>query len=223
MLRFFKPTSTTGGGKGSRDVMDSSGGASSDVEVLSTGVAGGREGGTSAGSDAEVVATGVAGGGGGGAGASSDVEVLSTGVAGGREGGTGTGSDGEVVATGVVNGREGCEGASSEMDGAFSDAAHESGSTDMVRAQNPLRCAGLRPNVREPVIQHYPAALHGVVKKGLSWEARIDTNGVALFAVESVSRGILSPGCAGAVEEPGGMCEPCVDIKGSKVYRGETT
>lgn len=52
MLRFFKPTSTTGGGKGSRDVMDSSGGASSDVEVLSTGVAGGREGGTGAGSDA---------------------------------------------------------------------------------------------------------------------------------------------------------------------------
>ena len=191
--------------------------------MVTTGVAGGHEGGAGAGSDAEVVATGVEGGGGGGAGASSDVEVLSTGVAGGREGGTGTGSDGEVVATGVVNGREDCEGASSEMDGAFSDAAHESGSTDMVRVQNPLRCAGLRPNVREPLLQHYPAALHGVDKKGLSWEARIDPNGVALHAVESVSRGILSPGCAGAVEEPGGTCEPCVDIKGSMVYRGETT
>lgn len=42
LLSFWKPTSTTGGGKESPDVMDSSVGASSNVEVVATGVSGGR-------------------------------------------------------------------------------------------------------------------------------------------------------------------------------------
>ena len=124
-----------------------------------------------------------------------------------------------MVATGVVNGLEYCEGAGIDMDGFFSDAADGSGPADRTLVHAPIYCAGLRAAVREPVLQHYPSTLHGIGNQGVSWEARIILNRVSLHAVPTVSPGILSPGCAGTVEQLGGKCAPCLDIKGTKAYR----
>ena len=135
------------------------------------------------------------------------------------EGDAGVGSFPDVVATGVVNGLEDCEGAGIGMDGVFSDAADGSGPVDRTLVHAPIYCAGLHPAVQEPVLQHYPSTLHGIGNQGVSWEARITLNRVSLHAVPTASRGILSPGCAGTVEQPGGTCAPCVDIKGTKTYR----
>ena len=125
----------------------------------------------------------------------------------------------DVAATGVVNGLEDCEGVGIDMDGVFSDAADRGGTADRTLVQAPIYCAGLRPVVREPVLQHYPSTLHGIGYQGVSWEARINLNRVSLHAVPTASRGILSPGCAGTVEQPGGTCASCLDIKGTKAYR----
>ena len=173
--------------------------------------------------DADVVATGVVSRGEGGAGAGSDADVVVTGVVSKGEGGAGAGSFADVVATGVVNGLEDCEGAGVDMDGVFSDAADGSGPADRTLVPAPIYCAGLRPAVREPVLQHYPSTLHGVGNHRVSWEARINLNRVSLHAVPTASRGILSPGCAGTVEQPGGTCALYLDIKGTKAYRGEAT
>ena len=128
------------------------------------------------------------------------------------------GSFADVVATGVVNGLEDCEGAGIDMDGVFSDAADGSGPADRTLVHAPIYCAGLRPAVREPVLQHYPSSLHGIGNQGVSWEARKNLNRVSLHAVPTFSRGILSPSCAGTVEQPGGTCTPCLGIKGTKGF-----
>ena len=61
MLEFFKPKSATDGAKKSPVLMDSSSGgdASSDADVVVTGVVSRGEGGAGTGSDADVVVTGV--------------------------------------------------------------------------------------------------------------------------------------------------------------------
>ena len=92
-----------------------------------------------------------------GGGASGDADVVATGVVSKGEGGAGAGSFADVVATGVVNGLEDCEGAGIYMDGVFSDAADRSGHADRTLVHAPIYCAGLRPAVREPVLQHYPS------------------------------------------------------------------
>ena len=183
LLGFYKPKSVTDGAKKSPALMDSSSsrGASGDADVVATGVVSKGEGGAGAGSDADVVVTG----------------VVSKG-----EGDAGADSFADVVATGVVIGHEDCEGAGIDMDGVFSDAADGSGSADRTLAHAPIYCAGLRPAVREPVLQHYPSNLpgywqpEGVVGGSDKPESR------ALHAVPTASRGILSPGCAGTVEQP---------------------
>ena len=200
LLDFYKPKSATDGAKKSPALMGSSSGrgASGDADVVATGVVSRGEGGAGAGSDADVVVTG----------------VVSKG-----EGDAGAGSFAYVVATGVVNGLEDCEGAGIDMDGVFPDAANRSGPADRTLVHAPIYCAGLRPAVREPVLQHYPSTLHGIGNQGVSWEARINLNRVSLHAVPTASRDTLSPGCAGTVEQPGGTCAPCLDIKGTKAYR----
>ena len=200
LLHFFKPKSATDGVKKSPVLMDSrrGGGASGDADVVATGVLSRGEGGAGAGSDADVDVTG----------------VVSKG-----EGGSGAGRFADVVATGVVNGLEDCEGAGIDMDGVMSDAADGSGLADWTLVRALIYCAGLRPAVREPVLQHYPSILHGIGNQGVSWEARINLNRVSLHALPTASRGILSPGCAGTVGQPGGTCAPCSDIKGTKAYR----
>ena len=170
--------------------------------------------------DANAVVTGVVSRGEGGAVSGSDADVVVTGVVSKGEGGAGAGSFADVIATRVVNGLENCEGAGIDMDGAFSDAADGSDPADMTLVHAPIYCAGLRPAVREPVLQNYPSTLHGIIgNQGVSWEARINLNRVSLHAVPTVSRGILSPGCAGTVEQRGGTCAPCLDIKGTEASR----
>ena len=93
--------------------------------------------------------------------ASGDAEVVATGVVSRGDGGACAGSFADVVATGVVNGLKDCEGVGIDMDGVFSDAADESGPADRTLVHAPIYCAGLRPAVREPVLQHYPSSLHG--------------------------------------------------------------
>ena len=200
LLDFFELKSATDGAKESPVLMDSSsgGGASSDADVVATGVVSRGEGGAGERSGADVVVTG----------------VVSKG-----EGGAGAGSFADVVATGVVKGLEDCEGTGIDTDGVFSDSACGSGSADRTLAHAPIYCAGLRPVVREPVLQHYPSTLHDIGNQGRSWKARINLDRVCLHAVPTASRGILSPGCAGTVEQPGGTCAPCLDIKGTKAYR----
>ena len=116
-----------------------------------------------------------------------------------------------------LNGLEDCEGAGIDMDDVFSDAADGSGPADRTLVHAPIYCAGLRPAVREPVLHHYPSTLHGIGNQGVSSEARINLNRVSLQAVPTASRGILSPGCAETVEQPGGTCAPCLDIEGTKL------
>ena len=200
LLDFFKPKSATDGAKESPVSMNSSseGGARGDADVVATGVVSRGEGGEGAGSDADVVVTGVASKG---------------------EGGAGAGRFAYVVATGAANGLEDCEGAGIDMDGVFSDDADGSGPADRTIVHAPINCAGLRPAVREPVFQYYPSTIHGIGNQGVSWEARINLNRVSLHAVSTASRGILNPGCAGTVEQPGGRCAPCLDIKGTKADR----
>ena len=149
----------------------------------------------------------------------SDADVVVTGVVSKGEGGAGAGSFADVVATGVVNGLKDCEGAGIVIDGVFSDAADGSDLADRTLVHAFIYCAGLRPAVREPVLQHYPSTLYGIGNQGVSWEARINLNRVSLYAVQTASRGILSPSCAGTVEQPGGTCAPCLDIKGTGAYR----
>ena len=177
----------------------------------------GHKGGASG--DADVVATGVVSRGEGGAGVGSDADVVVTGVVVKGEGGAGAGGFADVVATGVVNGLEDCEGAGIDMDGVSSNAADGSSPADRTLVHAPIYCAGLRPAVREPVLQHYPSTLQGIGNQGMSWEARINLNRVSLHAVPTASRGILSPGYAGTVEQPGGTCAPCLDIKGTEASR----
>ena len=154
-----------------------------------------------------------------GGGPSGDADVVVTEVVSKGEGDAGAGCFDDVVATGVVNGFEDCEGAAINMDGVFSDAADRSGSADRTLVHAAIYGAGLCPAVREPVLQHYPSTLQGIGNQGVSWEARVNLNRVSLHAVPTASRGILSPGCAGTVEQPGGTCAPCLDIKGTKAYR----
>ena len=201
LLDFYKPKSATDGAKKSPALMDSSSGrsASGYAEVVATGVVSRSEGGAGAGRDADMVVTG----------------FVSKG-----EGGAGAGSFADVLATGVVNGLEDCEGVGIDMDGVFSDAADRSGVADRTLVHAPIYCAGLRPAVREPVLQHYPLTLHGYWQpRGVSWEARINLNRVSLHVLLTASRGILSPGSAGTVARPGGTCAPCLDIKDTKGYR----
>ena len=169
--------------------------------------------------DVDVVATRVVSRGEGGAGAGSDADVVVTGVMSKRKGGAGAGSFADVVATGVVSGLEDCEGAGIDIDGVFSDAADGSGPAHRTLVHAPIYCAGVRPAVREPVLQNYPSTFHGIGNQGVSWEARINLNRVYVHAVPTASRGILSPGCAGMVEQLGGTWAPCLDIKGTKAYR----
>ena len=152
-------------------------------------------------------------------GASGDADVVATGGVSRGEVGAGAGSDADLVVTRVVNGLDDREGAGIEMEGVFSDAADGSGPADRRLVHAPIYCAGLRPAVRDPVVQHYPSALRGFGNQGVSWEARINLNRVSLHAVPTGSRGNLSPGCAGTAEQPGGTCAPCLDIKGTKAYR----
>ena len=200
LLVFFKPKSATDGAKESPVLMDSSsgGGANGDADVVATGVVSRGEGGAGVGSDADVVVTG----------------VVSKG-----KGGAGAGSFADVVSTGVVNRLEDFKGAGINMDGVFSDAEDGSGPADRTLVHAPISCAGLRPSVREPVLQHYPSTLHVIGNQGVPWEARINLNHVSIQAVPTASRGILSPGCAGTVEQPGATCAPCLDIKGTKAHR----
>ena len=155
----------------------------------------------------------------GGSGAGSDADVVVTGVVSKGEGGAGAGSFADVVATGVENGRGDCEDAGIDIDGVLSDAADRSGPADRTLVHPPIYCAGLRPAVREPVFHHYPSALHGIGSQGVLWEARNNLNHLSLHAVPTASRGILSPGCAGTVKQPGGTCAPCLDTKDTKAYR----
>ena len=200
LLDFYKAKSATYGAKKSPALMDSGSGrgASGDADVVATEVVSRGEGGAGAGSDADVVVTG----------------VVSKG-----EGDAGTGSLDDVVPTGVGNGLEDCEGAGINTDGVFSDAAGGSGPADRTLVHAPIYCAGLRPAVREPVFQHYPSTLHRIGNQGVSWEARINLNRVSAHAVPTAPRGILSPGCAGTVEQPGVTCALCLDINGTKAYR----
>ena len=147
-----------------------------------------------------------------GRGASSDADVEATGIVSRGEGGVGAGSDADAVAAGVVNVLEDCKGAGIDMDGVFSVAADGSGPTDKTLVHAPICCAGLRPAVREPVLQLSMV----LATRGSSWEAWINLIRVSLHAVRTAPRGILSPGCAGTVEQPGGMCAPCLDINGTK-------
>lgn len=199
LLGFFKRQNATDEAKESPVLMDSS-----------------SSGGGDASDDADVVATGVVSRDEGGAGAGSDADVVATGVVNGVEGCEGAGSDSDVVAMGVVNRLEDCEGAGIDMDGVFSDTADGSGPADRTVVHAPIYCVGLFPAVREPVLQHYPTTLHGIGNQGVTWEARTHPNRVSLHAEPTAPRGILSPGCAGTVEQPGGTCAPCLDIKGTK-------
>ena len=106
--------------------------------------------------DADVVATGVVSRGEGGAGAGNDADVVVTGVMSKGEDGASAGSFADVVVTGVMNGLEDCEGTGIDMDGVFSDAADGSGLANRTLVHAPIYCAGLRPAVWEPVLQHYP-------------------------------------------------------------------
>ena len=152
----------------------------------------------------------------GGRGASGDTDVLATGVVSKGEGGAAAGGLADVVAAGVVNGLEDREGAGIDMECFFSDAADGSGPADRTLVHAPIYCTGSRPAVREPVIQHYQSTLHGIGNQGVSGEARINLHRVSLHAVPTASRDILSPGCAGTVEQPGGTCAPWLDIKSKK-------
>ena len=58
-----------------------------------------------------------------------------------------------------MNGLKDCEGAGIDMDGVFSDAADGSGPDDRTLVHAPICCTGLRPPVREPVLQHYSMVL----------------------------------------------------------------
>ena len=106
------------------------------------------------------------------------------------------------------------------MDSVFSNAAAGSGPADRTPVHALIYCAGLRPAIRDPVLQHYPSTLQGIDNQGVSWEARINLNRVSLHAVPTVYRGTLSSGCAGTVEQPGGTCAPCLDIKGHECLQG---
>ena len=130
----------------------------------------------------------------GGAGAGSDVDVVVTGVVSKIESGAVAGIFADVVATGVVNEVEDCEGAGISMGGVFSDAADGSSPAGRTRVHAPIYCSGLRPAVREPVLQHYQSTLHDIVDQRVSWEARINLDRVFLHAVPTASRGILRPG-----------------------------
>ena len=180
LLGYFKPKSATDGAKESPVLMESS---------IGRGASGG----------ADVVATGVLSRGEGRAGEHSGTDVVVTGVVSKGEGGAAAGSFADVVATGVVNALEDCEGPGIGMDGVFSHAADGSGAADRTLINAPIYFAGLRPAVREPVLQHYPSTLHGIGNQGVSWEAGINLNRVSLHAVPTASRGILRPGCAGTV------------------------
>ena len=192
LLCFFKPKNATDGARESPVLMDSSSGmgASGDVDVMATGVVRGGEGGAGAGSDPDVVVTG----------------LVSKG-----DGGAGAGTFADVVATGVVYGLDYSEGAGIDIDG---EAADGSGPVDRTLVHARIYYAGLRPAVREPVYQHYSSTLHGIGNTGVSWEVRINLNPVSLDAGRTASRGILSTGRAGTVEQPGGA--PCVDIKATR-------
>ena len=133
--------------------------------------------------------------------------------------GGGASGDADVVATGVVNGLEDSEGAGIDSDGVFSDVADGSGPADGTLVHALIYCAGLRPAVRGPALQHYPSTLHVFGNQGVSWEARINLNRLSLHAVPSSSRGLLIPGCAGTVKQREGTCAPCLDIKGTKAQR----
>ena len=135
------------------------------------------------------------------------------------EGGAGAGRFAVVVDTGVVNGLKDCDCAGIDMDGGFSGAAHWSVPAERTLVHASIYCAGLRPAVREPGLQYYPSTLHGIGNQGVSWEARINLKPVSLRAVQTASHGILSPGCAGTVEQPRGTCAPGLDIKGKLAYR----
>ena len=200
MLDVFKPKSAPDGAKESPVLMDSSsgGGATGDADVVATGVVGSGESRVGPCSDADVVLT----------------EDVSKG-----EGGAGAGSFADAVATGVVNRLEDCDCAGMDMDGVFSGAVDGSGPADRTLVHALIYCAGLRPAVREPVLQYFPSTLHGIGNQGVSWEARINMNPVSLHAVPTASCGIFSLCCAGTVEQPGGTCAPCLDIKGTKAYR----
>ena len=123
--------------------------------------------------DADVVTTEVVGRGEGCADKRSGADVVVTGVVSKGESGAGAGSFADVVATGVVNGLEDYEGAGIDMDDVFSDAADGRGPANRTLVHAPIYGVGLRPTVREPVLQHYPSPLHGVGNQGVSWEARI--------------------------------------------------
>ena len=179
----------------------------------------GSSSGGGASGDADVVATEAMSRVEGGAGESTGADMVVTGVVSKGEGGAGVGSFADVVATEVVNGLEDCEGSGIDMNGVFSDDADGSGPADRTLVHAPIYCAGLRPAVREPVIQHYPSTLHGIGNQRVSLEARINLNRVSLHAVPTASRGILRPGCAGTLEPPGGTCAPCLDIKVTKAQR----
>ena len=158
-----------------------------------------------------------------GGGASGDADVGTTEVVSKGQGGAGASSFADVVATGVVNGLEDCEGGGIDMDSVFSDAAGGSGPALKTLVHAPICFAGLRPAVREPVLQHYSLTLHGIGNQGVLWEAWINLNRLSLHAVLTSSRGILSPGFAGTVKQPGGTCAPCLDIKGTTAYTGMAT
>ena len=132
---------------------------------------------------------------------------------------TGPGSDVEVLSGGgSSNGSD---------DGASADSEVGDGSGPAVMlpdAHGGTRnyCVGIRPEIREPAVHHYPAILHSVGALGVTWEARVRSNSIFLHAVETMSRGVSSPGCEVTVQEKGETCSPCRAIKFTKAYRGET-
>ena len=136
MLAFFKPKSVTDGVKKSPRESCRGEGTSSDNDVVATGVVGRGEVGAGAGSESDVVVTGV--------------------VSRDRGGGAGAGGNSDVGATGVGNGLEGCEGVGIDMACAFSHTADGSGPPDRTPVNAPIHCAGLRPDVGEPVVINSP-------------------------------------------------------------------
>ncbi|CAN0590266.1 unnamed protein product, partial [Laminaria digitata] len=75
------------------------------------------------------------------------------------------------------------------------------------------------PDVSEPAVKIYPVTLHGVANQHLSWETRIGAGRLSLHAVESATANIQTRGCAMTVNQPGGTCDACVNLRFTRQYR----
>lgn len=96
-------------------------------------------------------------------------------------------------------GLEGVSGEWGENDDMHCGAKDGRGPSNTPIVETPNYCAGTAPEVREPVLQHYPVTVHGIGSQAtaVAGGVRVRKNRIALHASATTSRGIFSPGCTG--------------------------